>query len=88
MSISSLLWCHSVTKYHEVSHDRGITRYLRTVLLSSQEALAERNEEKNIAELLVVSDEKADSDRGRKKKISGRSDEIVQKKTGSVVGTT
>ena len=48
------------------------------MVLNSQEALAERNEEKNRAELLVVSDEKADSDRGRKKKISGRSDEVEQ----------
>jgi hypothetical protein len=76
-----LFWCHTITKY------RGITRYQDCALVLSQEALAERNEEKNIAELLVVSDEKADSDRGRKKKISGRSDEMFAKK-GSDVGTT
>lgn len=46
-------------------------RDVRAIIKQCQEALAERNEEKNIAELLVVSDEKADSDRGRKKKISG-----------------
>lgn len=33
--------------------------------------MQKRNEEKHVAELLVVSDEKADSDRGRKKKVAG-----------------
>ena len=63
---------HQISRHHTISQD--------CALVLSQEALAERNEEKNIAELLVVSDEKADSDCGRKKKISGRSDEIVQKR--------